>query len=416
MRVAVSCSDLSGEHHAALLLDQLGSLLADHDEELVIFGLGSERLKEIGAELFADIAEWSAMGMVGNLLSVGKMLLAKKKTPAQLVDDFVKFILERKPDVVLLIDSRVLNLAVAAGVRKAGYGGIIVYHVAPVRWESAFDDGFFEAPANLKRFEEFGQLVDYFFLIYPVSLEAYRKLELPHEFIGHPMAEVAKPTLSREKFARLAGCKPELPVGKKWITLMPGSRWEEVKAIAPNLFAAARNLAQNYPDLHFTVPVAHQVFREFLQEQIIKQGIGENCSLLDSGSMGDIVSHSHLAIAKSGTVLHLATLARIPMIMVYDVAPVQRWVADKIIGFTFPFYAFPNIIARREVVPELVKDKFSPPTIAIEASHLVYNGDRRNKMRADLDEVCAEIVRPDPLGVAARKITELVKSRAEAGG
>lgn len=408
MRIGVSCTELSGEHHAALLIDNLGDKLADRGEEMVVFGLGSSRLKDRGAELYEDIAEWGAMGAVTNLLNIGKMLVTRKKTPQALVTDFATFLIERNPDVVILVDSRVVNLSLAKTLREKGYSGKIVYHVAPVKWESSFDSHFFDAPSNLKRFEDYKGLIDYFFLIYPISVDAYERLGLPYKFIGHPMSIIAKPTLSREKFARLERCEPAPPIESHWISIFPGSRWEEVKTITPTLFSAAKSLADRYPDVQFIVPIAHEVFDKQIREIAENAGIGNRVSFSKAESAPDVICHSRVVIGKSGTVLHIAALAKVPMVMVYDVAPIQKWFLEKVLDFKFPYYSFPNIVAGREIIPELIKDKFSPSAISVEVSHLIYAGDARNKMLADLDEISVLITKPDPLGTASTKILELV--------
>ncbi len=411
MRVGISCTELSGEHHAALLLDRLGEGLADRSEELAVFGLGSNRLKERSAELFEDIAEWGAMGAVTNIVNIGKMLVSRKKSPQALVAEFTSFLLERNPDVVILVDSRVVNLAIAKSLREKGYTGKIVYHVAPVKWEGAFDGRYFDAPSNLRRFEEFKGFVDWFFLIYPVSLEAYKKLELPHDFIGHPMSAISKPTLSREKFVRLEKCSPAPPVDDYWISLFTGSRWEEVRSISPTVFAAAKSLAERYHDVHFIAPIAHQVFDKLVKEQAHAAGLDGRISFCGADSASEAICHSRVVVGKSGTVLHIAALAKVPMVMVYDVAPVQRWVAEKVLNFNFPYYSFPNIVAGREIIPELIKEKFAAPTISVEVSHLIYAGDARNKMLADLEDLYGQIAKPDPLGIAVERILELSKPK-----
>ena len=398
---------MSGEHHAALLVDALGEKLAGAGMDISVFGLGSERLKATGAELFEDVAEWSAIGAVSNAISFGRLLIKRKKSPAGLIDDFVKFLIARSPDVIILVDSRVLNLAVAKELRKAGYEGKIVFHVAPVVWESCFDPAFFDREESLARFAEYKGLIDFFFLIYPVSLAAYEKLGLPHLFIGHPMEPIARPTLAREKFARVTRCNPPLDPAQNWIGLFPGSRWEEIKVIAPVMLDAARNLADRYRDLQFLLPVAHSAFYDHLSELLDKKLLADRCALLSHETVPDVICGSRTIIAKSGTVLHLATLASVPMVMVYDFNPLQKWVGTKLLRFALKYYAFPNIIANKAVVPELVGNEFTAENISVEASHLIYDAGRLNKMKADLSEVREKIVRPDPLGMAAAKILEL---------
>jgi len=411
MRIGVSLSELSGEHHVALLLERMRDELARHGEELSVFGLGSERLRRLGAELFEDIAEFSSIGIVSSMINMVRLLLKRRQTPRQLLDEFTSFILERKPDVVVLVDSRGMNLLVAKALRSKGYLGRIIYYVAPVRWEGCFDDEFFDKPGNLRRFEEMKDVIDFFFLIYPVSLEAYDKLNLPYSFIGHPMAEIARPACSRDEFAEKAQGDTPIPVGTRWMGLFPGSRWREIKAIAPTVIKAASILASKYNDIHFILPLAHEAFRGYIAGQLAANKLKKHCSIVGSELSVDAICHCRAIIAKSGTVLHIAALAGIPMVMVYNVSSLQRWLAETILDFGFPYYALPNIIAGREIVPEMIASKFNPYAVSVKASRLFIDGPRRTAMQSALAALRGKMVREDPLGTAAEKIIELVRKK-----
>jgi len=409
MRIGISLADLSAEHHVALLADKLTSLLAAQGDTLQLFGLGSKRLSTMRAELFANIADFSSIGVFDGYANAARLLLSHKTTPDGLVGSFVQFLLDREPDVVILSDAKALNLKVARALRKLGYEKPIVYYVAPVCWESCLDAHYFETPRNLDRIGVFRDLVDYFFLIYPVSLDAYARLNLPHAYIGHPMVELVNTALDRRALVRSAHAQGiSLEINAPWVGVFPGSRRSEMAAIAPTVFDAVKMLAYNYGYCEFISCPGRGEFKEDIEKLARDRDIAERVKVLDERFAIDVLANSRAAIIKSGTILHLACMSLTPSVMVYGFPRFQSYIARNLLGFNMKYYGLPNLLTGGEVVPELVGARFTSERISIELSHLLFEGEKRAKMLESLQEVSQMLVRSDPLGSAARKILELV--------
>ncbi len=411
MRVGISLTDLSGEHHAELLLKSIESKIRQQGEQLVTFGLGSMRLHEFGTELFEDIAMFSSIGIGSGLSSLFRLMCKRKTTPTGILRAFTRYLLNRNPDVVLLVDSRALNVRLASSLRKEGYKGKIVYYIAPVRWESCFDASFFSDPKNLKRFADMKDLIDHFILIYPVSLDAYKKLDLPFTYIGHPMIELINNALSKADLVDSTRADTPLPADKQWVGVFAGSRRDEFKRMMPTLIKAINELDLQYRDLHYVFTVAQNEYLPQLRNAISFSGLTNKCTILDSTHTPDVVVNSRALIAKSGTVLHLAALACTPAVMVYEVSRVQAWLAQNLLNFRFPFYGLPNLILNQAVVPELIGGKFNPHRISVELSHLLYESDERARMIQALNEVRAKLICDNSLVTAVNIILELVNKQ-----
>ena len=211
--------------HAAHLIEALQALRSELGLPPARVGAnGSARLKAAGATLLHDVATWSELGIVHNLL--------KAQHFHRVITRTARYILKTQPDMVVLVDNRVLNLNLAKMLRLGGYQGKIVYYVAPVRWESLYDPRELERSLKNSRFLEQKKHCDLSILIYPVSLATYEKLEIPHAYIGHPLCELARPRLSDAQFSALTGIDLQSPQRPLIVGVMPGSRVREVEWIA----------------------------------------------------------------------------------------------------------------------------------------------------------------------------------------
>jgi len=392
--VCFSATEISGQAHAAYLIGALRAESARRNlPALDFWGIGSDDMAAAGARLFADCADWGRIGFIDNLSVAGKMAAVQRR--------FALRILGEKPDAVVLVDSRVFNLALARRLRVGGYAGKIVHYVAPVVWESLYRPEVLSAPSYRRRFEALKRWVDLAIVIYPVSLALYDELSIPHVYIGHPLADIAKATVTPEKFRNAHGLSASAPV----VVLMPGSRIPEVANIAPTMFASAKEIA-SATGAKFVAPVAHPVLEAKIRR--IAEGAGVNVAFIRPAEIYDAMAAASLVIAKSGTSTHQALMMTAPLIAVYQIPAWQRAIYRRVIRFEMPFYAFPNLIAGREVVPELVAEKYTQENLTKRALDLLTDPSAAAKMRADLADIRAKVTRPDPLATAARAVLDLL--------
>src|SRR6266567_3070083 len=207
---------------------QLMEALRRYDPSLEFFGVAGERMRAAGCDTVVDAKELSVVG-ISEILSHLPKIYGR----------FRKLIIEadrRRPDLAIVIDSPAFNWRVARQMQKRGIP--VVYYVCPQFW--AWRQG----RVRLLRNYIYKALV-----IFPFEEKFYRDRGVDATFVGHPLAELPPPTVSRDEYA----AQFHLDRAKQWITLMPGSRIKEVRMNLPTILESATLPADSY---EFLLPVA----------------------------------------------------------------------------------------------------------------------------------------------------------------
>ncbi len=403
MRVFISTGELSGDVHAARLL----AALAKHPavDSLQATALGSVNLKDAGATVLYDTAVGSAMGVISNLMRAPGHVRLFRQTARRILRD--------RPDAVILVDWRFFNLKLAKALRDGGYDGAIVHYIAPVMWQAASDERFekiAEQPESFRRrvgsrFEQMRESVDLALAIYPIGLKLFEHFGVNHAFIGHPLCDQIKPRLAEGELRRLVDAEGNAPL----IGLMPGSRREEVSLIGLELVRAARIIAEKLPTAVFALPVALPGLRDSLLRMAKECSV--DIKLLEPEQRYDLLTSANLMIVASGTATHECAIAGTPHIAVYKVRPLYDFLYATFTRFRLPAYAFPNIIAGRHVIPELVRGDCNSAKIARTALSLLSDPAALARMRDDLAQVRQHICRPKTVETAANLIVDAIQSR-----
>jgi lipid-A-disaccharide synthase len=402
----ISTGELSGEMHASHLVRALQRLRQERGlPPAIVEGNGSRRLKEEGASLLFDVATWSEMGIVANLL--------KAQFFHRVVTATARYILSNQPDMVVLVDNRVLNTNLARMLRKAGYGGRIVYYVAPVRWESLYSRDEHQRSLRNSRFLDIKRYCDFAFLIYPVSLRVYEELDIPHLYIGHPLCELAQTRLTDDEFYRMVGLGYTDSEKPLIIGALPGSRRGELRCIAPPVFRAARLVqeafeeAPDLPEIHVVSSIPHPELGGQIMEAARHAGL-EKLTLIEPRYNYDLMARARVMLVKSGTGLHECVLMNVPAVMCYRVPRSLAWIAKYLMRFSMPYYGLPNLLLNQPVVPEMVQEDCIHTRIAEVAGSLLFEEGERRVMLDKYAEVRELLCRPQPLRTAAERIQELL--------
>jgi lipid-A-disaccharide synthase len=382
-----------------------GALQLDFSSlSIEFFGVGGERMRAVGCEIVVDAKELAVVGIteiLGHLPKIWRL--------------FHLLIAEggrRKPDLAIVIDSPAFNWRVAREMKKRGVP--VVYYVCPQFW------AWRQWRVRLLR-----KYVDKALAIFPFEEKFYRDRGVDAEFVGHPLADLARPGISREEYAGENGLDP----AKHWITLMPGSRRKEVRMNLPEMLGAARLLGDKY---EFLLPVAPTLKWDFvrglvnpgLSTRVDAANTGERNSPARVGAPGPTqgspihlvrdslpaLAHSRAGIVASGTATVEAALMETPFVMVYRVTPLTyllgRWTVKV------PHFAMTNLIAGRELVPELVQRDFTAERVAAEINRVVVDGDARDAMLSGLREVRSllrgNLAGDHPVEKAARAVLDLL--------
>ena len=298
---------------------------------------------------------------------------------------------ELRPDLAILTDSPDFHLRLAKKLKRLKIP--IVYLIAPQAW--AWREG---------RVKTLRATVDRLLTIFPFEPEFFEKHGVPTSYLGHPLARIFKPTMTRDEFYGKFHIDPSKPI----VVLLPGSRHGEVARHMPELLDAQERIsAAKKATFILALPPGFGAEAATFSERVRASSIQ-----VIEGSTWDSLAHSELALAASGTVTIEAALAGVPMVTFYRVNALSwilgRWMVRS------PFLSMVNLVAQRRVVPELIQGDMTGKRIAAEAIRLLEDEDARRRMRSDLAEVARALsTGADPIETAADWMMKVFRARKE---
>lgn len=379
VQVLISAGEASGEFYGAELMSALRRQLSqcESKEPVEFFGVGGERMRDAGCELLADAREIAEVGIVEVVQKIPRIYRRFREVVSEARD--------RRPDVAVLIDFPDFNLRLARELH--GFHVPVIYYVSPQLW--AWKQG------RIKRVRKY---VREMLVIFPFEEKFYRDRGVAAEFVGHPLAEIPAPTITRDDFAAEYKLDPRRP----WIALLPGSRRGEVSRIFPVLLQAAQLLG---PDYVYIVPVASTLDPAWVGSFL--EGYSGPPITLTRDARATLL-HARAAAVASGTSTLEASLIGTPFAMVYQVAPLTWSVGRRLVKVDR--FAMVNLIAERDVVPELVQADFTPERVATELRRLIPNGEARSAMIDGFNEVRRRLMAHDGAGGASDRAARAVLS------
>jgi lipid-A-disaccharide synthase len=256
VQVLISAGEASGEMYGAQLIEALRSAelrsagrtkapVPSPAGELEFFGAGGERMLAAGCEIVVNAKDLAVVGITEILSHLPKILGLYRR--------LIRAADEKRPAIAVVIDSPAFNWRVARQMHKRGVP--VVYYVCPQFW--AWRQG---------RVKLLRKYVDRALVIFPFEEKFYRDRGVDATFVGHPLADLPAPAITREAYAAENG----IDAAKQWITLMPGSRRKEVRMNLPTMLEAAARLEKDRigNGYEFLLPVARTLDASFLAELV----------------------------------------------------------------------------------------------------------------------------------------------------
>jgi lipid-A-disaccharide synthase len=366
--ILVSAGEASGDLYAAQLVHELRK----HWPGTRFFGCTGPHLRAAGVETTLPAESLAVVGLVEVLAHIPRIYGEYRKLLAA--------VRQQKPSLAILTDSPDFHLRVARQVALMGIP--VVYLVAPQVW--AWRKG---------RVRRMRRDLTKLLCIFPFEEAFFHENGVPATYIGHPLAGVVKPSLTKAEFF----AKHDLPLDRPLIVLLPGSRRGEALRHLPALKEAAQIIGRGRP-AHFLLPASANTGAEFF-----RQHLGTTSVQAIDGEAWDAMAHADLALAASGTVTVEAALLGTPMVTFYKVNPVS-WLLGKAL-VRIPFYCMVNLIAGRKVVPEVMQNDLTGGNLAAEAERLLEDS---SAMRRDLAEVRSKLSRfGDAIARAADEVVSV---------
>jgi lipid-A-disaccharide synthase len=360
-RIFLSAGEASGEQYAVQLMAELGRELPDAH----FYGLGGQRMEAAGFERIVRAEDVAVMGITEILRHVPKIYREYRK---------LRRSLDHPPaDIAVLIDFPDVNLGLAKRCKQLGIP--VVFFVSPQVWAW-----------KKHRLPRIRRDVDRMLVIFPFEEPWYRERGVDARFVGHPLAELPLPGISREAFA----AAHQLDADKQWIALLPGSRAGEIRLNLPEMLAAAAEIANDAPGrFSFVLPLAPTL----RQEQVewvrttlarLRSREGQLDIRIGQDARAALL-HARAAVVASGTATVEAALIGNPFVVVYRLSGVSYAVAKRVVKV--PHVAMANLIAGERVVPELIQEEFTGPRVAAALRPLLDETPERVAMQQALARV-----------------------------
>ncbi len=394
MRILISAGEASGDMYGAQLMEALRRAAELRSAEPfdiaqgaqpgaavpTFFGAGGERMNAAGCEIVVDAKDLAVVGITEVLSHLPKILgLYRKLIRAADNNDN-----EKRPALAIVIDAPSFNWRVARQMCRRGIP--VVYYVCPQFW--AWRQG---------RVKLLRKYVNKALVIFPFEEKFYRDRGVDATFVGHPLADLPAPAISREAYA----AENQIDAAKPWITLMPGSRRKEAGMNLPTMLEAARRLEKDClrkncqsGGYEFLLPVARTLDAEFFRKWIetptnTRQAASLKGKIHLVPDALPALFHSRAAIVASGTATVEAAIMGTPFVMVYRVSALTYALGKPRVKV--PYFAMVNLIAEEEVVPELVQHKFTVDNVNAEMNKIIPDGEPRARMIERLAAVKAKL-------------------------
>jgi len=344
----IIAGEASGDLHGAKLAQSIKRRAAD----TYIFGVGGNAMQREGVRLIVDSNTLSVMGItevIAKLASIYRALATVKKALST-----------HKPDLLILIDFPDFNFLVAGVAKRLNIP--VLYYISPQIWAW-----------RQSRVKKIKRLVDHMAVILPFEASFYRKHHVPVTFVGHPLLD---------RIHLGSKCQPTAPQPKEPVVgLLPGSREREVSTLLPAMLEAAKIIQRDIPAARFVVSCA-----ESMDGNLVTGIVDPFTSTLDveiiKGSVAQVFALCQLLVAASGTVTLEAALYGIPTVIVYKVSPISYWLGRRLIKVKHIGIA--NLIAQKELQPELIQDDASPQRIAKTVTTMMSEPERLMQIREKL--------------------------------
>lgn len=371
-RIMVIAGEASGDLHGA----HLAHALVKYFPKCNFYGVGGEYLRNEGVTLLSNSDELGVVGVSEVVKKLGIVISVFRRLS--------RFLKEQRPDLLILIDYPEFNLLLARVAHKNGIP--IVYYISPQVWAW-----------RSNRVKLIRRLITKMIVIFPFEQEFYKKHGVDVEWVGHPLVETVKSSLTKEEFCQQHALDPSHPI----IGILPGSRESEVQRLLPVMIAAVERIREQQPNVQFVLPLASSLQTSNLFNNTLPPYVQ-----LVRQQTYEAVNAAELIITASGTATVEAALLETPMIITYIVAPLTYWLGKFFIKV--PFIGMVNLIAGKQVAPELIQTMATPERITQEVLTLLQNPEKLAAIKQELRMVREKLGKPGAPDRAAAIIAGLL--------
>mgnify|MGYP000114952010 FL=1 len=332
MRIAIVVGETSGDMLGIGLMKALKKQYPDATFE----GIGGPLMEAEGFKSFVPMERLAVMGLVEILGRLFELLKVRKK--------LVKYWQQNPPDVFIGIDAPEFNTQLEYKLKTSGIK--TVHYVSPSVWAW-----------RSKRIHKIKKSVDLMLTLFPFEAKFYQEHDVPVSFVGHNLAD----SIPFENHADDARQVFNIEPNEKVVCLMPGSRGSEVEKLCPVFLQTAERIAQHNPDVRFILPAANHVRKQQIEQFLEEMKPTANIEVID-GHSKTCMQAADVILLASGTATLEGMLLKKPMVVSYIVAPLTYRIMRRLLKQDF--ISLPNLLAGREVVPEILQEHATAENLA----------------------------------------------------
>ncbi len=360
--------EASGDLHGA----KLALALRELEPSIDLVGVGGGHMAQAGVRLVPDVARVDAMGVPGiQQLWKGWRTLRQLST-----------LVKQTPfDAIVLIDSPGINLRLAKVAAKASQ--TIIYYIAPQVWAW-----------GRRRLQLIRKVIKHVLVILPFEEAYFRKEGIICDYVGHPLLDELPRSFDVRQERKVLDLKPDEMV----LGILPGSRTKEVQSLLATLIDAGHIIQQQYPKLQIVMAQA-----DSLSDSLVERLLGRFSSVkLIKGKPSEVIAASDLVLVASGTATLQAALIGTPMVIVYRTSSLTYQIGKRLV--TIPYIGLVNILAEKELVPEMIQERATAKNIAQEALSILQDPTRQRVMKENFQVLRKSLGNPG----ASKRAAELI--------
>lgn len=307
---------IAAEPSADVLGEKLVLALLEKAPHLQMAAVAGPKMRKLPIQPLFSMEDLQVMGFIDVALALPKII--------RQFFTIRKTILKKKPKAIITIDYPGFNLRLQKSLRKKGFSGKQIHYVCPSVWAW-----------GKKRIPLMEKNLDLLLSLFPFEAKCFEGRSLNVQHVGHPLTQAIE--------------EPQESKRKNMLAIFPGSRTAEIEKNLPLQLQAAEKMKTLDPALEIAISISHRE-KQSLIEKIVKN---KQCRLVPPEDHYPLMKEAKMAIATSGTVTLELALHETPTIVNYAIRPFEQFIAQKILKIDLPYYALANIIASKEIFPEL---------------------------------------------------------------
>lgn len=360
----------AGEASGDLLGGGLAMALLRKNPLLKLTGMGGPHMAQAGVDLKFDANRLSVVGIVEIITHLPIILATLRKIK--------RYLTTQKPDLIVLIDFPETHLRISKMAKKLNIP--VLFYVSPQIWAW-----------RASRIKQIKATIDHMAVLFAFEEKIYQNAEVPVTFVGHPLKDSVKPSISRKLAYRFFDLNTTEPI----ITLLPGSRTGEIKRHLPLLIQTAQQIEKKIGQVQFALPIAAH-----LDLALIKKQLPQNIRPIQH-HLYDLLQITDAAVAVSGTVTLEVALMQVPLCVIYRVNSLTYWLAKHLA--TVSQIGLCNIVAQKNIAKEFIQRKATPDNISEEIMTILSDTNYREQIKTDLKDLKALL----GSGSASEKVADI---------